>query len=136
MPEGSWKCEKCSNINYPFRTKCNRQNCGADKPAESKKSPSPTANENDQVCGLMHFLCRLDCYLKLLILLTTFVHSKNSISFQYFKLFLVKEIFGLPLVSLFQPVYVLNYYYISCILVNRCLNVTLLLLVSFCLSFH
>ncbi|KAE8687380.1 hypothetical protein F3Y22_tig00111022pilonHSYRG00630 [Hibiscus syriacus] len=21
MPEGSWKCEKCSNINYPFRTK-------------------------------------------------------------------------------------------------------------------
>ncbi|TYH25265.1 hypothetical protein ES288_A03G155100v1 [Gossypium darwinii] len=48
MPEGSWKCEKCSNINYPFRTKCNRQNCGAEKPAESKKSPSPTANENDQ----------------------------------------------------------------------------------------
>ncbi|KAL4346711.1 hypothetical protein GQ457_17G000770 [Hibiscus cannabinus] len=48
MPEGSWKCEKCSNINYPFRTKCNRQNCGAEKPDESKKSPSPTANENDQ----------------------------------------------------------------------------------------
>ncbi|KAK8529289.1 hypothetical protein V6N13_102224 [Hibiscus sabdariffa] len=48
MPEGSWKCEKCSNINYPFRTKCNRQNCGAEKPAESKKPPSPTANENDQ----------------------------------------------------------------------------------------
>ncbi|XP_022725653.1 ranBP2-type zinc finger protein At1g67325-like isoform X2 [Durio zibethinus] len=49
MPEGSWKCEKCSNINYPFRTKCNRQNCGADKPSESKKSPSPTTNENDKV---------------------------------------------------------------------------------------
>ncbi|XP_016679611.1 ranBP2-type zinc finger protein At1g67325 isoform X1 [Gossypium hirsutum] len=48
LPEGSWKCEKCSNINYPFRTKCNRQNCGAEKPAESKKSPSPTANESDQ----------------------------------------------------------------------------------------
>ncbi|TYG80031.1 hypothetical protein E1A91_D02G176800v1 [Gossypium mustelinum] len=48
MPEGSWKCEKCSNINYPFRTKCNRQNCGTEKPAESKKSPSPTVNENDQ----------------------------------------------------------------------------------------
>ncbi|CAN6726918.1 unnamed protein product [Malus baccata var. baccata] len=48
MPEGSWKCEKCNNINYPFRTKCNRQNCGADKPAESKKSPSPAPNENDQ----------------------------------------------------------------------------------------
>ncbi|XP_038999289.1 ranBP2-type zinc finger protein At1g67325-like isoform X1 [Hibiscus syriacus] len=48
MLEGSWKCEKCSNINYPFRTKCNRQNCGAEKPVESKKSPSPTANEDDQ----------------------------------------------------------------------------------------
>ncbi|KAE8730130.1 RanBP2-type zinc finger protein [Hibiscus syriacus] len=48
-PEGSWKCQKCSNINYPFRTKCNRQNCGAEKPAESKKFPSPTANENDQI---------------------------------------------------------------------------------------
>jgi hypothetical protein len=51
MPEGSWKCEKCNNINYPFRTKCNRQNCGADKPAESKESPSPTPDEN-QVCGV------------------------------------------------------------------------------------
>ncbi|KAJ0038248.1 hypothetical protein Pint_23737 [Pistacia integerrima] len=49
MPEGSWKCEKCNNINYPFRTKCNRQNCGADKPAESKKSLSPTPEENDQL---------------------------------------------------------------------------------------
>ncbi|XP_021899760.1 ranBP2-type zinc finger protein At1g67325-like isoform X3 [Carica papaya] len=49
MPEGSWKCEKCNNINYPFRTKCNRQNCGADKPAESKKSPSPAPEENDQL---------------------------------------------------------------------------------------
>ncbi|KHN24059.1 RanBP2-type zinc finger protein [Glycine soja] len=48
MPEGSWKCEKCNNINYPFRTKCNRQNCGADKPAESEKSPSPAADQNDQ----------------------------------------------------------------------------------------
>ncbi|XP_019199821.1 PREDICTED: ranBP2-type zinc finger protein At1g67325-like [Ipomoea nil] len=47
-PEGSWKCEKCNNINYPFRTKCNRQNCGAEKPSESKKSPSPVADENDQ----------------------------------------------------------------------------------------
>ncbi|MCD7458388.1 hypothetical protein HAX54_038076 [Datura stramonium] len=47
-PEGSWKCEKCNNINYPFRTKCNRQNCGAEKPSESKKSPSQSADENDQ----------------------------------------------------------------------------------------
>ncbi|MCH93450.1 ranBP2-type zinc finger protein, partial [Trifolium medium] len=48
MPEGSWKCEKCNNINYPFRTKCNRQNCGADKPADSEKSPSSSPDQNDQ----------------------------------------------------------------------------------------
>ncbi|CAL5333988.1 unnamed protein product [Camellia sinensis] len=48
MLDGSWKCEKCNNINYPFRTKCNRQNCGADKPSEGQKSPSEPADENDQ----------------------------------------------------------------------------------------
>ncbi|CAL5423609.1 unnamed protein product [Camellia sinensis] len=48
MPDGNWKCEKCNNINYPFRTKCNRQNCGADKPSEGQKSPSEPADENDQ----------------------------------------------------------------------------------------
>lgn len=59
MPEGSWKCEKCNNINYPFRTKCNRQNCGADKPAESDKSPSSSPDQNDQVCyvKLFQFAC-------------------------------------------------------------------------------
>lgn len=57
MPDGSWKCEKCNNINYPFRTKCNRQNCGADKPVESKKSPSPTPEENDQVRCAPHLFC-------------------------------------------------------------------------------
>lgn len=62
MPEGSWKCEKCNNINYPFRTKCNRQNCGADKPAESNKSPSPTPDEDNQVCSVTFSL-----YLHLLL---------------------------------------------------------------------
>nr|KJB78060.1 hypothetical protein B456_012G176300 [Gossypium raimondii] len=99
MPEGSWKCEKCSNINYPFRTKCNRQNCGAEKPAESKKSPSPTVNESDQVRVLMHFLYCLVCYLKL-FMLTRFVQIKNAVSFQYFKFFLVKELFELSLLSI------------------------------------
>jgi len=55
MPEGSWKCEKCNNINYPFRTKCNRQNCGADKPAESEKSPSSSPDQNEQVCPVKPF---------------------------------------------------------------------------------
>lgn len=79
MPEGSWKCEKCNNINYPFRTKCNRQNCGADKPAESKKSLSPTTEENEQVCCVIHFFCAPACCSKLLFLSIIFVHIKNSI---------------------------------------------------------
>jgi len=59
MPEGSWKCNKCGNINYPFRTKCNRQNCGADKPSEEDKpSSSPPADGNEQVCGVV-FSCVL-----------------------------------------------------------------------------
>lgn len=85
MPEGSWKCEKCNNINYPFRTKCNRQNCGADKPTESKNSPSKPADENDQVCLLYNF----KCYLKLLCCLNIFVlvvKSRNINVDNYFGL--------------------------------------------------
>lgn len=56
-PEGSWKCDNCGNINYPFRNKCNRQNCGADKPEDqSNESPSRGQEENDQVCHAT-YLC-------------------------------------------------------------------------------
>ena len=65
MPEGSWKCEKCNNINYPFRTKCNRQNCGADKPSEANNSPSEPADENDQVCCMICLFCISFCCVKL-----------------------------------------------------------------------
>lgn len=74
MPEGSWKCEKCNNINYPFRTKCNRQNCGADKPFESKKSPSEPAVGNDQVCRMAFYTClSIFCLSKL----TMYVHDQT-----------------------------------------------------------
>lgn len=33
-PEGSWTC-KCGNVNYPFRTHCNRKNCGEEKPTDA-----------------------------------------------------------------------------------------------------
>ena len=75
MPEGSWKCEKCNNINYPFRTKCNRQNCGADKPAESTNSASPTPEENDQVRCVAHLLCTSKMYFTSFWLLVTYVES-------------------------------------------------------------
>ncbi|CAM6075710.1 unnamed protein product [Sphagnum tenellum] len=53
-PDGSWTCESCGNVNYPFRTKCNRRNCGADKPTESKPSVNSSAQvlASDQVCGV------------------------------------------------------------------------------------
>ncbi|MED6138475.1 hypothetical protein PIB30_074551 [Stylosanthes scabra] len=38
VPTGSWKCERCNNINYPFRTKCNRYSCGAMKPSDHRPS--------------------------------------------------------------------------------------------------
>jgi len=61
-PEGSWKCDNCGNINYPFRSKCNRQNCGADKPGDrSNGSPSRAPEENDQVCKM--YLCGHNCLL-------------------------------------------------------------------------
>ncbi|KDO81893.1 hypothetical protein CISIN_1g018310mg [Citrus sinensis] len=102
MPEGSWKCEKCNNINYPFRTKCNRQNCGADKPAESKKSLSPTTEENEQVCCVIHFFCAPACCSKLLFLSIIFVHVKNSIRNKLHKQSMVSLqniTFPLPLLS-------------------------------------
>ena len=33
-PEGSWACS-CGNVNYPFRTECNRRNCGLPRGAEA-----------------------------------------------------------------------------------------------------
>lgn len=71
MREGDWKCEKCNNINYSFRTKCNKQNCGADKPSESNKnSPSePAVDENDQVC------C---CVLRLLCILFLAINRRST----------------------------------------------------------
>lgn len=78
MPEGSWKCEQCGNINYPFRTKCNKQNCGADKPSEVEKSPPPAEDENDQVCCVM---CSLYFHsLNLLLFLSTICTIINKFS--------------------------------------------------------
>lgn len=78
MPEGSWKCEKCNNINYPFRTKCNRQNCGADKPSEKKESPSETADANDQVCCVTCLHCMiLNFNYLLLMVLCIYVTEPN-----------------------------------------------------------
>lgn len=34
-PDGSWTCKACGNVNYPFRTQCNRRNCGVEKPTDT-----------------------------------------------------------------------------------------------------
>lgn len=84
MPEGSWKCEKCNNINYPFRTKCNRQNCGAEKPSESH-SPEPSSNEDDQV------RCCKYVYLSLIFTLCDNSYRKYSLVFSYKKSIFVEQ---------------------------------------------
>lgn len=101
MPEGSWKCEKCNNINYPFRTKCNRQNCGEDKPTESKKSSSPTPDESDQVCSIRNLLCISMGFLNLLLSLAVFVHITILIYILFFNLFLLIDPFQMFLLLYF-----------------------------------
>ena len=60
MPEGSWKCEKCNNINYPFRTKCNRQNCGAERPAGVNDSTNVASEDDDEkVCCYLFYFCHV-----------------------------------------------------------------------------
>lgn len=49
-PEGSWKCEKCNNINYPFRTKCNRPSCGEEKPLQANSPDDLATDQDNQVC--------------------------------------------------------------------------------------
>lgn len=85
MPEGSWKCEKCNNINYPFRTKCNRQNCEAEKPTQSN-SHGVTLNEDDQVCYCKHM------YLHLSLLLGLSGHSCESKIQEMFSCILLQEL--------------------------------------------
>ncbi|KAL1823615.1 hypothetical protein ACET3Z_010393 [Daucus carota] len=41
----------CSMTISILGTKCNRQNCGADKPSDTKKSPSEPVDDNDQCSG-------------------------------------------------------------------------------------
>lgn len=104
MPEGSWKCEKCNNINYPFRTKCNRQNCGADKPSETKKSPSPTPDETDQVCCVANF-CIFISFVKLLLFLVRYVHITifNILSSELSTMDQLKRLpFSLPFIRWFR----------------------------------
>ena len=103
MPEGSWKCEKCNNINYPFRTKCNRQNCGADKPADSKKSPSPTADENDQVRCVKHFFCISTSILKSLWRSVTYMDS--NIFYILFEPFMLTDQLRLKFPALFRSLF-------------------------------
>eukprot|EP00240_Pyramimonas_obovata_P006221 CAMPEP_0118956584 /NCGR_PEP_ID=MMETSP1169-20130426/61653_1 /TAXON_ID=36882 /ORGANISM="Pyramimonas obovata, Strain CCMP722" /LENGTH=305 /DNA_ID=CAMNT_0006904621 /DNA_START=95 /DNA_END=1012 /DNA_ORIENTATION=+ len=42
-PDGSWTC-KCGNVNYPFRNKCNRRNCGLDREPAAQDAPPQEEN--------------------------------------------------------------------------------------------
>ena len=53
-PEGSWTCPECNNLNYPFRTVCNRKGCSYSK-------PTPTNNWTWPFCSLSKYCYTLDC---------------------------------------------------------------------------
>lgn len=84
-PDGSWTCEACGNVNYPFRAKCNRRNCGADKPSDTKppaalSSPPPASDQVCNVCVCMPLQVKVSVSMKKLLLL--FFHpfwSKSSV---------------------------------------------------------
>ncbi|GJP29643.1 hypothetical protein CLOM_g19278 [Closterium sp. NIES-68] len=38
-PEGSWACSECGNVNYPFRSHCNRRHCGHPRPTDATAAP-------------------------------------------------------------------------------------------------
>lgn len=109
MPEGSWKCVKCNNINYPFRTKCNRQNCGAEKPSESNNSPvvAPTSEEDDQVrCEkCLYYYCTENCCSKQLIFLLIVAHITKLIYGKKYSLSLIDNFSFL----FFAKTFLLNY---------------------------
>lgn len=119
MPDGSWKCDQCGNINYPFRTKCNRQNCGADKPAEPEKSPSQDKDENEQVC-YVHLICVYSLFEIIVIfvshLFSTYLKNAEYYSFCFLLPipYCIGEFFegliaNLGLVPLLQPSF--NFFY-------------------------
>lgn len=47
-PPGSWVCPQCQNINWPKRTVCNKQGCGAARPAETYGGYNPGQQQHQQ----------------------------------------------------------------------------------------
>jgi hypothetical protein len=84
-PDGSWTCEACGNVNYPFRAKCNRRNCGADKPTDTKppaavSSPPPPSDQVCNVCVCMPLQVKVSVSMKkLLLLLLHLIWFKSSV---------------------------------------------------------
>eukprot|EP01116_Phalansterium_solitarium_P024878 TRINITY_DN9243_c0_g1_i1.p1 TRINITY_DN9243_c0_g1~~TRINITY_DN9243_c0_g1_i1.p1 ORF type:complete len:292 (+),score=91.74 TRINITY_DN9243_c0_g1_i1:407-1282(+) len=77
VPEGSWTCEVCRNVNYPVRTVCNIRTCQAPRPgtvasteALAKRpkptptGPDPHANWICPVCGNSNLPGRVVCNMR------------------------------------------------------------------------
>lgn len=68
-PPGSWRCSLCGNVNWPKRTTCNRQGCGAPRPAQlqtgavaqSVQQPHPEGSWSCETCGNINWPARTSC---------------------------------------------------------------------------
>jgi hypothetical protein len=72
-------------VNYPFRVKCNRRNCGADKPTESKappvsSSPPPATDQVRQVFVCMLLQVKGSSHVKCMLLLVSFLLLSRAFS--------------------------------------------------------
>eukprot|EP00928_Gymnodinium_smaydae_P015191 TRINITY_DN1556_c0_g1_i1.p2 TRINITY_DN1556_c0_g1~~TRINITY_DN1556_c0_g1_i1.p2 ORF type:complete len:355 (-),score=63.45 TRINITY_DN1556_c0_g1_i1:122-1078(-) len=70
IPEGSWRCSACGNVNFPTRTSCNAKNCGqprslvdggsvqAGPPRVSAPAPAPRGQQQQQTPPEGSWVCR------------------------------------------------------------------------------
>ncbi|CAI5525844.1 unnamed protein product [Closterium sp. Naga37s-1] len=55
-PDGSWACSECGNVNYPFRSHCNRRHCGRPRPTHDTAAAASTGG-GDAAAAVKQEVC-------------------------------------------------------------------------------
>ncbi|KAI4354710.1 hypothetical protein L6164_003555 [Bauhinia variegata] len=60
--EGDWICPKCDNVNFAFRTTCNRKQCGVPRPGSTQgNTGAPDGSWTCNECGNLNYPFRNVC---------------------------------------------------------------------------